>query len=179
MSFSGKSTRREFLVAGSSAALAAATSAVSAQANALDAGATNGSASDSTSFASKDLYEISEQRTFSGDVATQVAMPLGGIGAGSICLNGYGGLQDFSIHERPETTSLPEGFSCNSPEAAFAILHVKGSSSVTKLVEGPFPALKIFDQGLQGQGLRRGGFEGFPRFRKCTFKASIPLEKSG
>jgi uncharacterized protein (DUF608 family) len=175
MSFSGKSTRREFLVAGSSAALAAATSAASAQANALDAKATNGSANESTSFESKDLYKSSEQRTFSGDAATQVAMPLGGIGAGSICLNGYGGLQDFSIHERPQTTSLPEGFSCNSPEAAFAVLHVKGSSSVTKLVEGPFPVLKIFDQGLQGQGLRRGGFEGFPRFRKCTFKGEYPF----
>ena len=175
MSFFKKSTRREFLVAGSSAALAAATSAVSAQAESFGPGAASVPAVKSTPYASKDLFEKAAQRTVSGDTATQVSMPMGGIGAGSICLNGYGGLQDFSIHERPETTSLPEGFSCNSPEAAFAVLHVKGSSSVTKLVEGPFPALKIFDQGLQGQGLRRGGFEGFPRFRKCTFKGEYPF----
>ncbi len=102
-------------------------------------------------------------------------MPLGGIGAGSICLNGYGGLQDFSIRERPETSALPSGFSDSYHEAAFAVLHVKGSSGVTKLVEGPFPAFKIFDQGLQGAGLRRGGSEGLPRFAKCTFKGEYPF----
>src|ERR1035441_11135751 len=109
MSFSGKSTRRDFLVASSTAALAAATSAVSAQATSLDTDADKVAANETTSFASKDLYKRSEQRTYSGDAATQVSMPLGGIGGGSICLNGYGGLQDFSIHQRPETTSLPEG----------------------------------------------------------------------
>ena len=102
-------------------------------------------------------------------------MPLGGIGAGSVCMNGYGGLQDFSIRTRPENTALPSAFSANSPEAAFAILHIKGESGVTKLVEGPFPPFKIFDQGLQGQGLRRGGFEGFPRFQKCVFKGEYPF----
>ena len=105
-------------------------------------------------------------------------MPLGGIGAGSICLNGYGGLQDFAIRTRPETTALPEGFSSDSPEAAFAVLHIKGASSITKLIEGPFPAFKIFDQGLQGQGLRRGGFEGFPRFQKCTFRGEYPFAEA-
>jgi uncharacterized protein (DUF608 family) len=102
-------------------------------------------------------------------------MPLGGIGAGSICLNGYGGLQDFAIHERPATTALPSMWSSNSNQAAFAVLHIKGSPSVTKLVEGPFPPFKIFDQGLQGQGLRRGGHEGFPRFQKCVFKGEYPF----
>ena len=129
----------------------------------------------STAYSAEDLLSAAPQRTFSGENATQVAMPLGGIGAGSICLNGYGGLQDFAIRTRPETTALPEGFSSDSPEAAFAVLHIKGAPSVTKLIEGPFPAFKIFDQGLQGQGLRRGGFEGFPRFGKCTFKGEYPF----
>lgn len=93
-------------------------------------------------------------------------------------MNGYGGLQDFSIRTRPESTALPEGFTANSPEAAFALLHIKGEPSATKLVEGPFPAFKIFDQGLQGQGLRRGGFEGFPRFANCTFEGEYPFGKA-
>jgi uncharacterized protein (DUF608 family) len=168
VSFFKKPTRREFWVTGSSAALAAATSAVSAEASA----APN---VESSAYTSGNLLESALQRTFSGDTATQVAMPLGGIGAGSICLNGYGGLQDFSIRERPATTALPSVWSSNSPEAAFAVLHIKGSSGVTKLVEGPFPPFKIFDQGLQGQGLRRGGFEGFPRFAKCIFKGEYPF----
>jgi len=175
MSFFKKSTRREFLVAGSSVALAAATPAVSAKADSLVQSAPSVPTSESAYHASEDLFESAAQRTFSGDNATQVAMPLGGIGAGSICLNGYGGLQDFAIRARPETTALPAVWSSNSPEAAFAVLHIKGSSSVTKLVEGPFPAFKIFDQGLQGQGLRRGGYEGFPRFGKCTFKGEYPF----
>ena len=41
--------------------------------------------------------------------------------------------------------------------------------------KGPFPPFKIFDQGLQGQGLRRGGFEGFPRFARCVFKGEYPF----
>jgi uncharacterized protein (DUF608 family) len=167
MSLFKKPTRREFLVASSSAALAAAVPAASAH------GAVPEKAADQ--HPANELFQSGPQRTFTGESATQVAMPIGGIGAGSICLNGYGGLQDFSIRTRPETTAMPAEFSANSPEAAFAVLHVKGSQGVTKLVEGPFPPFKIYDQGLQGQGLRRGGFEGFPRFAKCTFKGEYPF----
>ena len=175
MSFSKKSTRREFLVAGSSAALAAATSTAGAQTNLPAADNSSSLASQTTPYDSKSLFGEAGQRTFSGENATQIAMPLGGIGAGSVCLNGYGGLQDFSIHTRPQTTALPEGFSSNSSEAAFAVLHIKGNPPFTKLAEGPFPVFKIFDQGLQGQGLRRAGHEGFPRFQKCTFKGEYPF----
>jgi uncharacterized protein (DUF608 family) len=90
-----------------------------------------------------------------------------------MCLNGYGGLQDFSIWNHPSTTALPEGFA--SSKAAFAILHIRGVSPVTKLIEGPLPALKIYDQGLQGQGYHRAGFEGFPRFEKCVFQGEYPF----
>jgi uncharacterized protein (DUF608 family) len=172
MSFSKKSTRREFLVAGSSAALAAATATANA---ATEPAATAIPVDTVAADIPGTLFLHAEQRTFSRDTATQVAMPLGGIGAGSICLNGYGGLQDFAIHERPATTALPSVWSSNSPQAAFAILRVKGTQSVTKLVEGPFPPFKIFDQGLQGQGLRRGGFEGFPRFQTCVFTGEYPF----
>jgi uncharacterized protein (DUF608 family) len=168
-------TRREFLAAASSAALAAAAGAVGTQPDAETRLTADLSPVASSPYAAGELLRHAPQRTFSGEYATQIAMPLGGIGAGSICLNGYGGLQDFSIRTRPETTALPSTFSANSPEAAFAVLHIKGSSGVTKLIEGPFPAFKIFDQGLQGQGLRRGGFEGFPRFAKCVFTGEYPF----
>jgi len=175
MALNKKATRREFLVAGSTAALGAATATASATANSSGSKAPVVPEIEAARFTPESLFESAAQRTFSGDKATQIAMPLGGIGAGSICLNGYGGLQDFSIHARPETTGLPAVWSSNSPEAAFAVLHIKGEPGVTKLVEGPFPAFKIFDQGLQGQGLRRGGFEGFPRFGKSAFKGEYPF----
>ena len=164
-------TRREFLAAASSAALTAVTGAAGAP-PALPVEQSTGTPAPYTS---ADLLSHGPQRSFTGEFATQVAMPLGGIGAGSICFNGYGGLQDFSIRTRPETTALPAGFTSNSAEAAFAILHIKGTPAITKLIEGPFPPFKIFDQGLQGQGLRRGGFEGFPRFTKCIFEGEYPI----
>jgi uncharacterized protein (DUF608 family) len=168
-----KSTRREFMAITSSAALGAAVPLADAQAEVLVSNPTVVLVSEQSPYSSKDLFAKGPQRTFSGDSATQVAMPVGGIGAGCVCVNGYGGLQDFSIWNHPSTTALPEGFAPS--QAAFAILHVKGETPVTKLVEGPFPVLKIFDQGLQGEGYRRGGFEGFPRFQKCAFQAEYPF----
>ena len=177
MSRNDKFTRREFLVTTSSAALAATAPLAGTQTNspASDPPSTPPEVpgSKETPYSLEELLQNGPQRTFSGDRATQVAMPLGGIGAGCICLNGYGGVQDFSIWNRPSTTALPEGNT--SSKAAFAILHIKGASPVTKLVEGPFAVFKIYDQGLHGQGYVRGGFEGFPRFEKCTFKGEYPF----
>ena len=168
-----KPSRREFIVAGSTAALAATVPA--APSNAPVGSGMTPVVVDSLPFTTSELMQPGQQRTFSSDRATQVAMPIGGLGAGCICINGVGGLQDFSIRTRPETTALPAGFTSNSPEAAFAVLHIKGASPVAKLVEGPFPPFKIFDQGLQGQGLRRSGSEGFPRFEKCNFRGEFPF----
>src|SRR5216683_5666236 len=167
------STRREFLITTSSAALGAAVPMADNQAGLPASDAAVTAASEGLPYSSEELFQGGPQRTFTGDRATQIALPLGGIGAGCICLNGYGGLQDFSIWNHPSTTALPEGFA--SSQAGFAILHVKGASPVTKLVEGPFPILKIYEQGLQGQGYRRGGFEGLPRFEKCIFRGEYPF----
>lgn len=100
-------------------------------------------------------------------------MPMGGIGAGCICLNGSGGFQDFSIRNQPATTALPDGWGFS--DAAFALLHVKGEQPVTKLLEGPVPPEKIWDQGVQGQGFRKGGHEGLPRFEESTFRGPFPI----
>ncbi len=165
-----KPTRREFLVTTSSAALGAA---VPIPSTSVSPASEHAAAAPLGPYSPEDLLKLGPQRTFQGDRTTQIALPIGGIGAGCVCLNGYGGLQDFSIGNRPATTALPEGFSPS--RAAFAILHVKGAKPSTKLVEGPFPVLKIYDQGLQGEGYRRGGFEGFPRFGKSEFKGEFPF----
>ncbi|HEX8552143.1 MAG TPA: hypothetical protein VF681_11390 [Abditibacteriaceae bacterium] len=80
--------------------------------------------------------------TFQSPNLLQIAMPTGGIGVGCICLNGYGGMQDFSIRHRPSTTALPDAHKFT--EAAFAILHIKNGP--TKLFEGPLPIEKIYNQ---------------------------------
>ncbi len=112
-------------------------------------------------------------RSFSGPNLLQVAMPIGGIGAGCLCLNGSGGLQDFAVRNRPATTAMPDGHGMT--DSAFALVHLKGSSGITKLVEGPLPPEKLYDQALQGQGYRKGGHEGLPRFETATFEAGYPF----
>jgi uncharacterized protein (DUF608 family) len=167
---SDKSSRREFLVTTSSAAIGAAVPLPSGHGASFAADGAAVQTSEPVSYSSQELFQTGPQRTFVGDKIAQIAMPLGGIGAGCVCLNGYGGLQDFSIRNHPALTALPE-----SSGTAFAILHIKGNSQATKLIEGPFPALKIYDQGLQGGGNFHGGFEGFPRFEKCVFKGEYPF----
>jgi uncharacterized protein (DUF608 family) len=108
----------------------------------------------------------------------QIAMPVGGIGAGNICLNGHGGFQDFSLRQRPFTSAIADDW--NKPTAeklyenAFGILHLPGLN-LTRLVEGPLAPEKIYDQGLQAQGYRRGNYEGFPRFESSVFDAEFPF----
>lgn len=109
---------------------------------------------------------------FRGRKRLQIAMPLGGIGAGSVCLNGHGGIQDFSLRHKPDTTALPDGHGYTN--AAFALLHLP-ESKITKLVEGPIEPEKVYDQGLQAQGYRKGGHEGLPRFREGWFEGEYPF----
>jgi len=170
---SDKPTRREFLVATTCAALGAAVPVAGDQ---PVPGDSTTRVAEQVPYSAEELFQDAPQRSFTGDKAIQIAMPLGGIGAGCICVNGYGGLQDFSIWNHPATTALPEGYSPS--KAAFAVLHIKGAASVTKLVEGPLPFLKVYDQGLQGEGYRRGGFEGFPRFEKCVFQGKYPFAEA-
>ena len=118
------------------------------------------------------LYSPQRQRVYRGDQLSQIAFPLGGIGAGCICLNGYGGLQDFSVRNRPALTAAQEvdGYS----DAAFAVLHIP-EKNITRLVEGPFPKGKIYAQGMKPLGILGGGHEGLPRFRKCSFRGEFPF----
>ncbi len=113
------------------------------------------------------------QKVYSGRDLLQIALPLGGIGAGCVCLNGYGGVQDFSIRGHPATSAMEDGH--DTTDAAFALIHIRGDDQATRLLEGPFPAEKIYNQGLQGQGYRKGGYEGLPRFEDCTFRGEYPF----
>ena len=109
---------------------------------------------------------------YAGDDLLQIALPIGGIGAGCVCLNGYGGLQDFSIRHHPQLTAAPDHHLHG--DAAFALLRLP-ALNLTRLVEGPIPPGKIYDQGLKGQGYWGGGHEGLPRFRECVFQGEYPF----
>jgi len=108
---------------------------------------------------------------FRDEKLLQIAMPLGGLGAGCVCLNGYGGIQDFSIRNHPETSAIPDQW--DRTDAAFALLHIKGGA--TKLVEGPLPKELIYAQSTQGQGYRKGDYHGLPRFKENVFRGQFPF----
>ena len=97
-------------------------------------------------------------------------MPMGGLGAGCVCLNGFGGIQDFSVRNLPATSNVPDGH--DTGDSAFALIRVNG---IARLVEGPYPKPLIYNQGTQSQGNRKGGQEGLPRFAKSIFKGQFPF----
>src|SRR5260370_42458394 len=96
-----KPTRREFLLTTFSAALGAAVPLAGSQPDSPAADAPATPVSDALTYSSEELFASGPQRTFTGDRAAQIAMPVGGIGAGGICLNGTGALQGFSIGNHP------------------------------------------------------------------------------
>ena len=112
-------------------------------------------------------------RSFQASDLLQISMPMGGIGAGCICLAGHGALQDVSIRNKPATTALADTIT-GPTDTGFALLHVRGDKPVTKLLEGPLSPEKAFDQGLQSMGYRKGGYEGLPRFQNCSFHSAYP-----
>jgi uncharacterized protein (DUF608 family) len=109
-------------------------------------------------------------RTFNGiyhgDYLNQIAMPMGGLGAGMICLEGTGALSKFSLRNRPDLASEPKLFSAVS---------IQGPRSIARVLEGPVPAWKLrpFLPGVEGT--YPGGCWGFPRFHEATFETKFPF----
>lgn len=102
---------------------------------------------------------------YAGEYLNQVAFPMGGIGAGMICLEGAGALSHFSLRNHPDVFNEP---------CLFAALALPGATPTARVLEGPVPARKIF--GPPGAALGFGGSTyGLPRFRKATFEARFPF----
>jgi len=103
--------------------------------------------------------------TYSGEHLNRVAFPLGGIGAGMVCLEGTGCLSHVSVRNKPELNNEPQ---------AFAAITIKGENNVARVIEGPVPGWKIFGKQEAGNGLG-GTTYGLPRFHNAKFKARFPF----
>ncbi|MBL7112350.1 MAG: hypothetical protein ISS19_10470 [Bacteroidales bacterium] len=103
--------------------------------------------------------------TYSGDHLNRVAFPLGGIGAGMVCLEGTGCLSYVSVRNKPELNNEPQ---------AFAAITIKGEKNMARVIEGPVPDWKIFGKQEAGNGLG-GTTYGLPRFDRAEFKARFPF----
>jgi uncharacterized protein (DUF608 family) len=102
---------------------------------------------------------------YAGDALARVAFPMGGLGAGMICLEGTGALSHVSVRNKPEVFNEP---------CVFAAIAVKGTPGVARVVEGPVPAWKLF--GPAGTANGAGGKTyGLPRFSHADFLPRFPF----
>lgn len=103
-------------------------------------------------------------KTYDGNHLDKIAMPIGGIGTGTISLGGRGDLRDWEIVNRPA-----KGF--NPVNSCFTIYaKPAGGEAVTRLLEGPVP-VGLYE-GADGSIARN---HGLPRFERAEFRAAYPL----
>ncbi len=102
-------------------------------------------------------------KRYSGEDLRCVALPLGGIGTGTVSLGGRGDLRDWEVGSRPA-----KGF---TPRHSFFALRVRprGASPVTRVLEGPVLSPQ---DGWIGS---RAPNPGLPRFARASFASAYPL----
>jgi len=95
----------------------------------------------------------------------RIALPLGGIGTGTVSLGGRGDLRDWEIMNRPA-----KGYNPGAP--FFAIRTQSASGEVkAKALTGP---VELF-QYEGGSGVKDATNPGLPTFRGCSFEAAYPF----
>lgn len=112
-------------------------------------------------------------KTYDQDHIQQIAMPVGGIGTGTISLAGRGSLEDWEIMNRPAKGFNPwlvKGIVKNiGPFFAINIEDENGKKQA-RLLEGP--ANKAHFEGTWGADINN---HGLPRFSNANFKAAYPF----
>lgn len=105
-------------------------------------------------------------QTYVDEHLSLIAYPMGGMGAGTICMQGTGALGNVSIRNRPDYRNDP---------LMFSAITVKGKSNVSRVLEAPVPSVNIFarhpDSGL---GLTGKNY-GLPRYARGAFTARFPF----
>ena len=103
--------------------------------------------------------------TYSAQNLNRIAFPIGGIGAGMICLEGTGAFSHVSVRNTPEVFNEP---------LMFAAISVKGKENGAKILEGPVPEWKYFGSPNTANGGERTSY-GLPRFKNADFNARFPF----
>ena len=103
--------------------------------------------------------------TYANERLNRIAFPMGGMGAGMICLEGTGCISHVSVRHQPDVFNEP---------FMFGAIAVRGLKNGTKVLEGPVPKRKIFGAPYTGNGSSTSSY-GFPRFEQATFQARFPF----
>jgi uncharacterized protein (DUF608 family) len=103
--------------------------------------------------------------SYQGENLNRLAFPIGGIGAGMICLEGTGAISHVSVRNHPDVFNEP---------FLMAAISIKGLKNGAKVLEGPVPAWKIFGNPRTGNGAGEKSY-GFPRFEKASFETRFPF----
>jgi len=116
-------------------------------------------------------FVTAQKRAYNGvytnEYLSHVAFPMGGIGAGMICLEGTGALSHVSLRGHPDIFNEP---------LMFSALWVKAKSAVTRVLEGPVPTWKVFFPWDEGAGNGAPGKSyGLPRCAHAEFLARFPF----
>jgi len=102
--------------------------------------------------------------SYQGEALNQIAFPLGGMGAGMVCVDGQGGLCQFSLqHGQPDL---------EREHVVFAALAIKGREPYARVLQGIVPDWRLRPQFPAPQG---GGTRGLPRFHEAVFTAHFPF----
>src|SRR4030065_494145 len=107
-------------------------------------------------------------KTYDRDHIERIALPLGGIGTGTVSLGGRGNLLDWEIMNRPAKGYIPYTGQQLGP---FFALTLKGADGKTwtRSLEGALP-LSVYEQSHGRTAMNHG----LPRFRDCSFAAAYP-----
>lgn len=110
-------------------------------------------------------------RHYDGGHLLRIALPLGGIGTGTVSLGGRGELKDWEIMNRPMrgfgATSLAPGN--DAPFFAIQIQPLHGPAA-TRALLGPLDATEY-----EAEDGRPVNHHGLPRFRAAEFEAAYPF----
>jgi non-lysosomal glucosylceramidase len=104
---------------------------------------------------------IEYPRKYSGRHLAMLAFPLGGVGAGSLCLGGRGQLRDWEIFNKPDKG--------RTPPYAFASIW---TGKVTRVLEA-----RILPPYEGSSGLGSQNVPGLPRLAGATFTGEFPLAR--
>lgn len=107
---------------------------------------------------------------YAGSTAERVAFPLGGLGAGMVCLSGTGALTAVSVRNAPALLNEPFVFA--------AVRWSTPTGQGARVLEGPTPGWKVTfpwpDSTGTGRG-QQGKTFGLPRFPRADFEARFPF----